>query len=162
MRDHSAAASGGRGRGLPAGIQLSDLLAAKAEAIPGTHDTGNPRVQCEFFDTRQVGSPRVEFETGVSITSVLACETAQHMIGLSCSTVPSAQRLGSGRAFCKQARQTDGDVCELSLILQGVLLGLARFAVQELGSSSCALFDVRCSALDSRKDAWWLALALVF
>ena len=63
MRDHSAAASGGRGRGLPAGIQLSDLLAAKAEAIPGTYDTGNPRVQCEFFDTRQVGVLRVGYET---------------------------------------------------------------------------------------------------
>lgn len=64
MRDHSAAASGGRGRGLPAGIQLSDLLAAKAEAVPGTHDTGNPRILCEFFDTRQVGVLRVGFEAG--------------------------------------------------------------------------------------------------
>lgn len=49
----SAAAGGQRGRGLPAGIQLGDLLAAKVEAIPATHDIGNPRLQCEFFDTRQ-------------------------------------------------------------------------------------------------------------
>jgi len=57
-RARSAAAAGGRGRGLPAGIQLGDLLPAKTEAVPGTHDTGNPRLLCEFFDTRQVRAAR--------------------------------------------------------------------------------------------------------
>ena len=44
----------------------------------------------------------------------LACETAQHMVGLRCLDVPSAQGLGSGCAFCKPACYTDGNGCELS------------------------------------------------
>ena len=41
-------------RGLPTGIELKDLVPQKVEAIAPTHDTGNPILASEFFDTRQV------------------------------------------------------------------------------------------------------------
>ena len=36
---------------------LQDLVPSKTEAIPPTHDDGNPEVGCEFFETRQVLGP---------------------------------------------------------------------------------------------------------
>ncbi len=50
----AAAGDGGKARGLPSGVHLSDLVPTKTEPIPATHDEGNPEMQCEFFDTRQV------------------------------------------------------------------------------------------------------------
>ena len=50
----AAGEGGGKAKGLPSGVQLADLLMAKVEAIPATHDAGNPEIACEFFDTRQV------------------------------------------------------------------------------------------------------------
>ena len=50
----ASAAEGGKAKGLPAGVALGDLVPAKTEPIPATHDAGNPEVLCEFFDTRQV------------------------------------------------------------------------------------------------------------
>lgn len=50
----SALKEGGKARGLPSGVLLQDLVASKTEAIPPTHDDGNPDVGCEFFETRQV------------------------------------------------------------------------------------------------------------
>lgn len=52
----SALKEGGKARGLPSGMLLQDLVASKTEAIPPTHDDGNPDVGCEFFETRQVPS----------------------------------------------------------------------------------------------------------
>ena len=40
-------------RGLPANIPLGELQKQKMEAIGPTHDTGNPTIASEFFDTRQ-------------------------------------------------------------------------------------------------------------
>jgi hypothetical protein len=52
---HSAASGeGGKGKGLPNGVHLSDLVPTKTEAIPPTTDAGNPEMLCEIFDTRQV------------------------------------------------------------------------------------------------------------
>lgn len=42
---------------LPAGIQLGDLVVDHVEAIPATSDSGNPDMESEFFDTRQVNHP---------------------------------------------------------------------------------------------------------
>ena len=50
----AAGEGGGKAKGLPSGVQLGDLLAAKVEPIPATHDAGNPELSCEFFETRQV------------------------------------------------------------------------------------------------------------
>ena len=50
----SALKEAGKARGLPSGVLLQDLVPSKTEAIPPTHDDGNPEVGCEFFETRQV------------------------------------------------------------------------------------------------------------
>ena len=50
----TAAASGVPGRGLPAGMSLGELITEQVEAIPPTVDEGNPAIESEFFDTRQV------------------------------------------------------------------------------------------------------------
>ena len=56
----SALKEAGKARGLPSGVLLQDLVPSKTEAIPPTHDDGNPEVGCEFFETRQVlGLPAV-------------------------------------------------------------------------------------------------------
>lgn len=47
------ASAGPKARGLPTGIRLEDLLAAKCEAIPGTAGSLGPQIDCEFFHTRQ-------------------------------------------------------------------------------------------------------------
>ncbi|BDA47644.1 probable histone acetyltransferase HAC1 [Coccomyxa sp. Obi] len=49
----AAAGEGGKARGMPSGVHLSDLVPTKTEPIGPTHDEGNPEMQCEFFDTRQ-------------------------------------------------------------------------------------------------------------
>ena len=54
LRVYSAMREGGKARGLPSGVFLQDLVASKTEAIPPTHDDGNPDIGCEFFETRQV------------------------------------------------------------------------------------------------------------
>jgi len=41
-------------RGLPANIPLGELQKQRMEAIGPTHDTGNPTIASEFFDTRPV------------------------------------------------------------------------------------------------------------
>ena len=53
-----SAVEGGKAKGLPSGVALSDLVPVKAEPIPPTHDSGNPEILCEFFDTRQVRRPK--------------------------------------------------------------------------------------------------------
>lgn len=52
----AAAGEGGKARGLPSGVHLSDLMPTKTEPIGPTHDEGNPEMHCEFFDTRQARS----------------------------------------------------------------------------------------------------------
>ena len=49
-----AAAGPGVSKGLPVGMNLSELLAEHVELIPPTSDEGNPTIESEFFDTRQV------------------------------------------------------------------------------------------------------------
>ena len=41
-------------KGLPAGMIITELVAEHVEAIPPTSDEGNPTIESEFFDTRQV------------------------------------------------------------------------------------------------------------
>ena len=50
----AAAGEGGKAKGLPNGVHLSDLVPVKTDPIPPTNDVGNPEMQCEIFDTRQV------------------------------------------------------------------------------------------------------------
>ncbi|KAK9806697.1 hypothetical protein WJX73_009793 [Symbiochloris irregularis] len=52
-QNESAGLEGGKARGLPAGIQLSQLRPDPVEHIPATTDVGNPDQSSEFFDTRQ-------------------------------------------------------------------------------------------------------------
>ena len=48
-----APGGGSHPKALPAGINMEDLVQDHVEAIPGTHDEGNPDMESEFFDTRQ-------------------------------------------------------------------------------------------------------------
>ena len=48
---------GGKARGLPSGIQLSQLQPQHVDAIPAVSDAGNHELGNEFFDTRQACLP---------------------------------------------------------------------------------------------------------
>lgn len=61
-------------RGLPANIPLGELQKQKMEAIGPTHDTGNPTIASEFFDTRQVGG----FLGPLDLYSTRESDTSHH------------------------------------------------------------------------------------
>jgi hypothetical protein len=68
----AAGEGGGKAKGLPSGVALADLVPAKVEAIPATHDAGNPELGCEFFETRQVRGG-VPFSAAHTAVTASAC-----------------------------------------------------------------------------------------
>lgn len=50
----ATAGGGSHPKALPAGMAIGELLQDHVPTIPGTHDNGNPDMESEFFDTRQV------------------------------------------------------------------------------------------------------------
>ena len=73
----SAQKEGGKARGLPSGVLLQDLVASKTEAIPPTHDDGNPDLGCEFFETRQVPPLPPPHTCATSGTNPMSCCRSQ-------------------------------------------------------------------------------------
>ena len=67
--------SGGKAKGLPAGITLDQLVAEPLPAIPATHDEGNPIMTSEFFDTRQVLAPTLPLIVCVAARQELRVST---------------------------------------------------------------------------------------
>lgn len=49
-----SAGGGSHPKALPAGMAIRELVEEHVPPIPGTHDDGNPDMESEFFDTRQV------------------------------------------------------------------------------------------------------------